>query len=418
MPPVTLLIIGAGGRGTGYAELARQWPERCRVVGVAEPHPLRRERLAERHAIPREAVFADWRAAALRPRFADAVVITTQDAMHAEPAVAFARLGYHMLLEKPMAPTEAECARIVEAVKQTRPPIIFAVGHVLRYTRYTRLLKKMIADGAIGQLMGMQHMEPIGFWHFAHSYVRGNWRKESQSSSMLLAKSCHDLDWIKHFMDARCARVASFGRLLYFRAEHRPAGAGERCMDCAIEASCAYSARRIYLERALKGDFGWPVDVLTEDRTAAGIERALREGPYGRCAWSCDNDVVDQQTVMMEFEDGRTASFTATAFTPMQGRHTRLFGTHGMLVGDSRRIEHHDFRSQTCKVMDTEAPDGTPLAGHGGGDYGFMDAFIAAVGERDPSRILSGPEETLESHRMVFAAEASRREGRVMEVAG
>lgn len=408
MKPVTLLVVGAGDRGTRYAEFALQHPDRLRVVAVAEPRELYREQLAGRHGIQHDRIFADWRVAANHPRLADAVLIATPDAVHAEPAVIFARQGYHILLEKPMAPNEADCRQIVTAVQQAG--ILFGVCHVLRYTPHTRQLKQLLDSGSIGEIVSLQHLEPVGYWHFAHSYVRGNWRNTAQSSPMLLAKACHDLDWLRHIVGRRCRMVSSFGSLQHFRRENRPAHAADRCLDCDCEETCPYSAKRIYLQRIQTGQTGWPVDVLTHDQTPAGVEKALCQGPYGRCVYACDNDAVDHQVVNMEFDGGATATFTVTAFTEMAGRKTRIFGTRGCVETDSTTISHVDFLTNKSRIIDTAAGDASPLGGHGGGDRELMNAFTAAVAENNPSRILSGPTETLESHLMVFAAERARQE--------
>ncbi len=412
--PVTLLIVGGGHRGCGYAAFAKKHPELARVVGVAEPREFYRRKLTQEHGIVPENVFTDWRQAAGRKRFADAVIIATQDRQHTEPAVAFAGLGYDMLLEKPMANTEADCRKIAAAVKESG--ILFAVCHVLRYTDYTRRLKAILDEGRIGRIVSIQHLEPVGYWHQAHSFVRGNWRNESESSFMLLAKSCHDLDWLRHVMGKPMRRVSSFGSLMHFRRDDRPAGAADRCLDCGVEAQCPYSARRIYLERFRAGHTGWPVDVITSDLTEAGVTAALRDGPYGRCVYACDNDVVDHQVVNIEFDGGPTATFTMTAFTEMSDRKTRIFGTRGRIEGDGRMLRVLDFLTDREETIDTRAPAGSILGGHGGGDYRLMQGFVAAVGERDPAKILSGPAETLESHLAVFAAERARREGRVVEI--
>ncbi len=414
MNPVKLLIIGAGGRGGGYATYAAEHPDLAKVVGVAEPRDFYRNRLIETHNIPSENVFTDWRAAAERQRLADAVIIATQDNMHADPAVAFAGKGYHMLLEKPMAPNEGDCRRIVSAAVENK--IIFAVCHVMRYTAYTLRLKAVIDSGAIGEVVSLQHFEPVGYWHQAHSFVRGHWGNEAKSSFMLLAKSCHDLDWISYIMDARCLKVSSFGSLYHFRKESKPAGAADRCLECPVEADCPYSAKKIYLGMLERGNKGWPVDVLTPDVTPEGITQALRDGPYGRCVYECDNDVVDNQVVNMLFEGGRTASFTMTAFNEAGHRKTRIFGTRGEIYGDGSKITLFDFLTDKTEVIDTEAADASILGGHGGGDYGLMKRFIAAVASNDQSKILSGPAETLESHLMVFAAERARRENSVVDV--
>jgi predicted dehydrogenase len=412
--PVTILVIGAGARGTGYATYATKHPDLAKVVGVAEPREFYRNQLAETHDIPAENVFTDWQLAAKRERFADVVIIATQDNMHVDPAVAFADLGYHMLLEKPMAPNEADCRRIVSAAVENK--IIFSVCHVMRYSLYTQKLKSILDSGAIGEVVSLQHLEPVGYFHQAHAFVRGNWGNEAKSSFMLLAKSCHDLDWISYIMNGSCKSVSSFGSLYHFRKDKKPAGAADRCLDCPVEPDCPYSARKIYLDKPPRGPHDWPVTVLTPDTTPEGVTKALREGPYGLCVYECDNDVVDNQVVNMLFADGRTASFTMTAFTAMLGRKTSIFGTRGEIYGDGSKITLTDFLTDSTEVIDTGTDASATSGDHAGGDYEFMKSCIAAIGENDPSKILSGPSETLESHLMVFAAERARRENSVVDV--
>src|SRR5690349_12518075 len=213
MKPVKLLIVGAGSRGTGYAAYALEYPEEARVVAVAEPREFFRKRMAQKHQIEPANVVEDWRELAQRPKFADAVVIATPDALHMEPAVAFARKGYDILLEKPLAPDPQSCQRIIEAVQEQ--DVILAVGHVLRYTSYTQQVKKLLDSGLIGDIVSIQHLEPVGYWHQAHSFVRGNWRNEALSSFMLLAKSCHDIDWLRYLVGRPCVQVSSFGSLTH-----------------------------------------------------------------------------------------------------------------------------------------------------------------------------------------------------------
>ena len=413
---VRFAVIGAGSRGNGYAHYATQHPNLAEVVGVAEPRDPARMRLVADHDIAPDLIFTDWAEAAQREKFADAVVITTQDAMHVEPAIAFAEKGYHILLEKPMAPTAEDCKRIVEAVKANG--VILGVGHVMLYTPYTRALKKILDQGTIGDIVSVQHLEPVGYWHQAHSFVRGNWRNEAESSFMLLAKSCHDIDWLRYIVGQRCQAVSSFGSLKHFRRAEKPAQAGDalRCLDCAYEPDCPYSAPKLYFGTLERGHTGWPVNVITFDVTKEGVTEALRQGPYGRCVYECDNDVVDHQVVNMQFAGGRTASFTMTAFTPQGHRQTRIFGTRGQIEGDGQKIHITDFVTDQTTTVDTTAGDASISGGHGGGDYGLMATFIEAVANNDPSGLLSGPDETLESHLMVFAAEQARRENRVVEM--
>ncbi len=416
--PLKLIVLGCGSRGSTYAAFTAKNPDRAKVVAVAEPRDFYRNRTGDLCGVPEERRYHSWTEVAALPKSADAVLICMQDAMHTEPAIAFARLGYHILLEKPMAPTAAECRKIVEAVKNAG--VIFAVCHVLRYTAFSQLLKKTLNAGTIGDLVSIQHLEPVRHWHQAHSFVRGNWRNEKESSFMLLAKCCHDLDWIRYMMNVPCEKIHSFGSLKHFTRASQPAGAADRCTDCpaGIEVNCPYSALKIYLrDRVYQGNSNWPTAVLTSDVTPEGVLKALREGPYGRCVYCCDNDVVDNQVVNFSFAGDRTGQMVMTAFCNEDGRQTRIFGTRGSIRTDSRMIHVTDFLTGRQYDLDSETvDDGSILSGHGGGDFGLMDAFIRAIETNDRSYILSGVDETLESHLMVFAAEESRRTGKVIEV--
>jgi predicted dehydrogenase len=417
--PITIAIVGAGSRGTAYGRIASKAGVPTRVVAVAEPRMDYRLRLADELGVDPSRQFNDWREMASVPRLADAVVIATLDRDHAEPALAFAYLGYNILLEKPMATTEAACRQIVRAAKSNG--VLLAVCHVMRYTPYTHALKRLLASKQFGEIASIRRLEPVGWWHFAHSYVRGSWRNENESSSMLLAKACHDVDWIRYMMGRRCLRVSSFGSLTHFRPEDKPEGAGDRCVTCPVEASCAYSALRFYTELLDRGRTGWPLDVLTAYPDRESIQQALRTGPYGRCVFGCDNDVVDHQVVNMEFEEGRTAAFTMTAFTQHRDRADNVFCTNAEINGDGRYLEIFDFLTERSTTVDTYLDamrlDGHDAAeGHGGGDAGVVEAFIQAIARDDPS-LVSNPEETLEGYEIVFAAERSRRSGRTVKIA-
>ncbi|MFG2037215.1 Gfo/Idh/MocA family protein [Dactylosporangium sp. NPDC048998] len=410
---VELLVVGAGQRGAGYARHAVR-TGRARVTAVAEPDPARRLAFAREFGIPAERALEDW--ARLREhdgRLADAAVVATQDTLHADPAVLLAGQGYHLLLEKPMAPTEPEARRIAEAV--TRSGVMAAVCHVLRYTPYTSLLKELLDAGRIGRLVSIQHLEPVGWWHQAHSFVRGNWRSAASSSPMLLSKACHDIDWLMYLGGQPVRRVSSFGGLAHFRADQRPAGAADRCLDCSLEPECAYSAPRLYLGRLETLEPGervpWPVSVVSAEADRAAVLDALRTGPYGRCVYACDNDVVDHQVVSMELADGATVSLTMTAFTPAEQRKTRLFGTHGYLDGDGARLRVVDFRTGEDTTIEVAAD---PSADHSDGDAALVEAFVSAVATGDAGLLRSDVATSLAGHRVVWAAERARHTGTVV----
>jgi len=413
MSAVTLALAGAGLRGETYARHAVS-SGLGRVVAIAEPDAHRRQTLAAEFQINPDQVYADWRDLAAQPRLADAVIVATQDRMHVGPAVAYADLGYHILLEKPMAPTEQEATEIAEAALRNK--VIFAVCHVLRYTPYTRLVKQVLAEGRIGRLVSVQHLEPVGWWHHAHSFVRGNWRRSDTSGPMLLTKSCHDIDWLVYLFGANPTRVSSFGSLTHFRASERPAEATDRCLDCPLKQTCPYSAEKFYLNAlADESQHFWPLGAITAEFTEPAVREALRTGPYGRCVYGSDNDVVDHQVVTMEFADGATCSFTMSAFTPMEHCHTRLLGTHGYLDGDGHTLRYVDFRTGQEETLSARTDAGPTAAdGHGGGDEALTEAFLAAVAANDPTLLSSDATQSLATHRVVWAAEEARLTGTVV----
>jgi len=412
--PVRIAVIGAGNRGQSYARWVHANPDRARIVAVADPRPFQRGVIAAGDPDVRH--FEDWRELVAEPeRVADMVIVSTQDRQHVEPAVACAERGYAILMEKPLAPTEEESRRIVAAIESAG--VLFGVCHVMRYMPYTDLVKSVVDSGVLGDIINVQHLEPVGWWHMAHSYVRGPWRREDLATPMLLAKSSHDLDWIRYVTGKRIAAVASFGSRHHFRHENKPALAADRCLDCPLQDTCPYAAQKLYLPVVREEGAVWPVTVITDDATEEGVIEALRTGPYGVCVYAADNTVVDNQVVALQFEDGTAGTFTMTAFSEQEHRKTQLFGSHGVLDGDGERVRVTDFRTGESTVHET-GPTGAANAGgdHGGGDGGVMSAFVAAVAAGDPDLIRSGPRESLDSHLAVFAAERSRHAGTVEAV--
>lgn len=413
--PVRLAVVGAGSRGTGYAR--RAVAEGAEITAVVEPDSARLAAFLSEFAGQSIECFPTWQDIVAREeKVADAVVVSTPDRLHAEPAIGLARAGYHILLEKPIAPTEEESVAIIAAAESSG--VMLAVCHVMRYSSYSRTLKRLLEDGAIGRLVSVEHLEPIGWWHFAHSYVRGNWAREAESGPMLLTKSSHDIDWLSHIIGLPAERVSSFGSLLHFRPESKPVDAAARCLDCPLQNTCAYSATTIY--RGFLGDETferWPLAVLTTDVSATGIDRALRDGPYGRCVFDGQNDVVDHQVVNIEYQGGVTASFTVTAFTELDFRKTRLFGTGGSIEGDGRTLVVHDFaRDEKYEVVPESRGNASAADGHGGADDALVHAFLQAVRTGDRSGLLSGPEESLATHRIVWLAEQARLSGAVVTI--
>ncbi|MBO9606244.1 MAG: Gfo/Idh/MocA family oxidoreductase [Paenibacillaceae bacterium] len=424
MKTIKTAVIGAGGRGSLYAGYALHYPHEMEITAVAEPNPARREAFRQRHGLAPQACHADWRDLLAGPRCADALLICTQDTMHYEPTIRALEAGYHVLLEKPMSTVPAECVDMGERAK--RHDAVFAICHVLRYTVFFATLKRLLDEGRIGQLVTIQHNENVSYWHQAHSYVRGNWRNSAQSSPMIVAKCCHDMDALLWLAGADCELVSSFGSLAHFRPEHAPAGATARCLDgCAAADECAYYAPRHYLT----ANVGWPTSAISDDPSYEARLRALREGPYGRCVYACDNDVVDHQVASLQFANGVTAAFTMSAFTYDNDRTIKLMGTKGEIRGAMGKgeLEIVEFATGHRQTIALRVPD-NGQAGHGGGDFVLMADFLRQVrervarqerGERGDGGGQGGrtsADKSVQGHLMAFAAERSRLENRVVRL--
>ncbi|MFC1922610.1 Gfo/Idh/MocA family protein [Chloroflexota bacterium] len=456
--PITALLFGAGSRGAdAYGPYALTHPDQIKFVAVAEPDPWRRKRFAEAHGITAEACFESWRDALEQGKIADVVINCTQDQMHKESGVAAIEAGYDMLLEKPIANTLSDSIMIVQAAEEHERYL--QICHVLRHTEFFKKLHEILRAGRLGQLITISHRENVSAWHMAHSFVRGNWRREDRSSPMILAKCCHDLDLLVWLTGKLPTRLSSHGSLIHFRSENAPDSAPERCTDgCPVEATCPFYAPAIYIQllpfkhavsrtsnplyrfmgnlslkrpnlteviakmipqaRQLTEYSGWPRSVICDDPgDDDALLKALTEGPYGLCVYHCDNDVVDHQVVAIEFKGGITASLTMHGHSHEEGRTLRIDGSKASLLakfGFSRtNIEIHDHRSMEVERIDFLS--NVENVGHGGGDSGIMENFIRIISSGNPAT--SSARESLESHLMAFAAEDSRHNQVVVDMA-
>lgn len=399
MSKIRIALIGAGDRGKDrYGEYALLVQDDIEFVAVAEPNEIRRKEFSEKHNILPELQFETWELLLEKGKFCDGIIIATQDDMHFEPAKLALERGYHVLLEKPMSNDPVECDQLGKIARKTEKA--FMICHVLRYTPFFSTIKKAIDDGKIGEVMSIQHSENIGYYHMAHSFVRGNWRNSKESSPIILAKSCHDMDILLWLSGKRCTKVSSYGNLSYFRPERAPQDAGDRCLYCEIEKSCPYSAKKLYYK--CMGE--WPTTVVTDIQTEEAVTKVLEEGPYGRCVFKCDNDVCDHQVTIMEFEGGITATFNLCAFTNEIHRTIKIMGTEGEICADDRKneIEIIRFGSEKELIYLEEV-----VGGHGGGDYGIMNDFISLM-KTGKGQALTTADVSVESHIMAFAAEESR----------
>lgn len=407
MKKIAVALIGAGLRGIIYSEYAIQHPDELQIVAVAEPNADRRNRFKERHGLAESACFTNWDDFFDSPKIADAVFICTQDNEHYVPTMKALEAGYHVMLEKPMSPDAKECVLMGEMASTCNR--VFSICHVLRYSPFFSTLKELLEDGRIGQLMSIQHNENVGYWHQAHSFVRGNWRRKDESSPMILAKSCHDLDILSWLTNSECVQVSSFGSLSHFKASEAPQGAPLRCTDgCPAAEDCLYYAPDQYLTE----DITWPTSAISDDLSYEARLKALQEGPYGRCVYHCDNDVVDHQVVNLEFANSVTIAFTMSAFTNEISRTIKLMGTKGEIRGAMEKNEIEIIHFGSGKIERITFDSGGGHVGHGGGDMKLVKDFVKLVRADGKLQGRTSADHSIQSHLMAFAAEQSRTEGK------
>ena len=419
---VRIAIAGVGSRGkNAYGLELLNMKDRAKVVAVADIDPERLALAGDAHGVPDEMRFPSAEAMLAMPRLADAMLVCTQDRQHVPHAVAALKKGYDVMMEKPISPKLEDLQEITKVARENGRRVV--VCHVLRYTPFFQTIKKTIDSGVLGEIVSIQALENVRYWHQAHSFVRGNWRREEDTSPMILAKCCHDLDYLVWLCGRKCERVSSYGSLMYFKESNAPEGAALRCTQgCKAKESCPYDAEKIYLTNKdtgiLCGNVEWPIDVLAENPTEEKIRHAIETGPYGRCVFHCDNDVVDHQIVNMQMEGGASLSLTMSAFTSIGGRTIKVMGTLGDLWGDmhENRIRIGVFGKEP-QVIDLGKEE-KDFAGHGGGDRLLMEQFVDLMQGKEPDGTITTLETSVESHLVALAAEKSRLEnGESIEIA-
>lgn len=392
-----IAIIGAGNRGKDvYGNLIKK-NKNLEVTAVAEPQKSRREEVALNHNIPPTRQFKSWEDLLFEDRLADAVIIATGDKMHFNPLIRALEKGYKVLCEKPITDDYEELTILNNKYNNYNDKVM--ISHVLRYTPFFKKIKELISENMIGEIRFINLIENIGFFHYAHSYVRGNWRNQDVGAPIILAKSCHDIDILYWLLESRVERVYSDSSERYFNKKHDPINAGKRCLECEIEKKCPYSAKKIYLRE----EEGWPVSVITEDISYKGRIEALRKSNYGKCVYKSDNNQLDVQSLILKYKNGISAHFTLTAFSEEMTRKINVFGTHGEIIGnlDKGIIEVRPFLSEN-QTIEIEYK-----GGHAGGDEKLIEAFEQFL-YKDQKRNKSNLTSALESHFIALAAEKSR----------
>ena len=403
---IKIVAIGAGNRTNKYLEYVKQHPDKVKLVGVVELNDIRRKHVAERFGLDESQCFADYRDFFQHPFDADAVMVCTPENMHFEPTMQAIGRGYHVLLEKPIAQTLEECMLITEAAR--KHDVLVSVCHVLRYHPYFMKIKELVDSGELGHIISINHRTSVGVDRTAHGFVRGIWRKEAVSNPMLMSKCCHDIDFLLWLTKTPCRKLTSFGSLRWFKEKNAPEGSADRCLGCKVENRCPFSAIDLYRVRR---DWIANFDVPEGKTIDEVIEDQLRHGLYGRCVYRCDNDVVDHQIVSMEMESEVTVNFSMDIFTLKDNRETHISLTEGEIDGDETRLRVRRFRGAEETIYDFSDLAHQPF--HAGADLAIMADFIEAI-QQDRKDVVTSIDHSVESHRICFEAERSRKEKRTI----
>ena len=415
---VTAVIVGAGRRAFTYAEEALKYPERLKIVGVADVNPVRRQKAMEVFGFPAEHCFESAAALAAVPKFADAVINGTMDAQHVETSVPLLEKGYAMLLEKPFAVSKEEMDALLRVIAANGNRVM--VCHVLRYAPFYRSVKEKLLSGALGDIINIQMAEHVSYHHLSTSYVRGKWaNSDICKTSMLLAKSCHDVDLMMWLMQPTLpTAVSSEGGLFQFKPENAPANAGTRCtIDCPLVDSCRYSAKNLYLMHPTRWEcYAWADIEHKENITDQDRINSFNNGnPYNRCIYKCGNNVVDHQSVLIGFASGATGTFNMVGGTAKSMRKLHITGTLGELYGvlDDNKYTISRISALAESGFEDEVIDlsGENTRGHGGGDEALIADFVTYLRTGKQSVSCTAIENSIAGHLTVFLADKSREEG-------
>lgn len=393
--------VGLGNRACKYLKYIEDNPESAMLVAVAEPDELRRTRIAGRFGLDSSFVFSSADDLFASDAGLDAVIIASPDSTHYPYAMKAIERGLAVLLEKPVATSLDECLALNKAAAERK--VLVAVCYVLRFHPLYIRLKELLDGGGLGAIRSIRHIIHVGKDRMTHTFVRGLWSREEESSPIILSKASHDIDILYWLTGQRAVQVSSFGGIVKFHQGNAPSGSSLRCIDCALDRQCPYSAVGLYLRR---GEWTDGFDVFPGETATAAVMRELRDGRYGRCVFRCGNNVPDRQVVDMVLESGAAVHLEMDGICMQEGRETLVSCKNGEVYADDSGITVSC--GGTVSRFDMSAYADMPL--HGGADLAVVGDFIASVSGK---RGLHGADisSALHSHEICFLAEQSRRSG-------
>lgn len=383
-----IAFIGTGGRSLSYAK-AYQPAEDVEVAAIADPLEGNRKAFRLRSGIPECPEFSDWRRMLDEITDLHGVVVATPNHLHTEQALAVLERGLPLALEKPLATTPADCEAIFHAA--TQPGRRSLLGFVLRSTPFYSKIKELIDDGAIGRLVAVDADELVGY-AVSSIVSRSSWRRwEATSGGLMLEKCCHDMDLLNWICEGRPVRVSSMGGSRIFTPS---AVLPDECDKCHVADDCNY--------------FDEPKISDHEDESEAMLHRYVEPG---QCIYNIDKDIVDTQSVQLEFSSGVLVNFllSLNCAGPRASRNFHAIGQRGRIWGNLHEAVVRHYDNATGQLHEYSARgDGS---GHGGGDRIHALELCRMIEDREYQ-----PDQDVRagylSAMLCFAADLSRRENR------
>ena len=424
--PVTAIIVGAGHRALVYSELAKTNPEMLKIVGVADPNPVRRKHCMEYFGFSEDMCFESAEELAAKGKLADTIINGTMDEVHIETSIPLLECGYDMLLEKPFAVNEEEMRKLVDCAKNHNSKVM--ICHVLRYSPFYYAIKERIAKGEIGKIINIQTTEHVSYHHLSTSYIRGKWANSDKChTTMLLAKCCHDIDLMMWMMaETKPVKISSYGSKYQFKPENAPEGAGTICMkDCPLVDTCKFSTKKLYIDHPDRWAFYvWDKLEHIENPTIEDkIALMKSDSPYARCIYKCDNNVVDHQSVLVNFESGATGTHNMVGGSSQSLRRIHIIGTEGEIYGNFEESKFYvskinpspDAHNEECDIEEVDLNVTGDMVGayggHGGGDERLTADFVKFIRGEQPSLACTSIFDSVAGHLCVYLADQSRENG-------
>lgn len=423
---IKAIVVGYGDRGSVYSNYAITNPNKLKIVGVVDPNPFKRKMCQEKFNLNDNQLFDNIDDCLKSSMDCDLFINATMDQFHYEIMKKILSAKYNLLTEKPIVGNKLQLLELQKIATQNNCKVF--VCHVLRYTPFYATIKQMILDNKVGKIFSIQMDEHVGIAHYGGSYVRGKWNNEEKClSSFLLAKSCHDIDimcWLNN--NTIPTEVAAFGGRYFFTRDNAPQGSTESCFDCPIEKKCLYSALKHYIECNWSSNLTWTqINKKLEDITLDDKINFLKNSEYGKCIFKVDDaNITDREALIVKFKDGSVGNFNQIGGAPQAGRYIHIVGSLGEIVGNAESgIITYMKASRDSLICDKEIIDVNKninsnfgFSGHMGGDYAIMESITNYLNGDKSSISITSLNDSINSHLVVFAAEESRKDDKVVKI--